>query len=106
MPPATARCAQAFALLGDAEPRDSFVLRRYMGALANRWMMVAETGRLDEAVPQLERLLATAEGVSDLSYQCIAHLCFNRIALYRGDAAAAGRHARAAIDRSRAWPGE
>ena len=89
---------QAFALLGDVEPRDSFVLRRYMGGLANRWMMYAETGRLDEAAPQLERLLATAEAVSDLSYQCIAHFCFNRIGLYRGDPAAATRHARTAID--------
>jgi hypothetical protein len=88
---------QAFALLGDAEPRDSFVLRRYMGALANRWMMRAETGRLDEAALHIARLLATAEAVSDLSYQCIAHLCFSRIELYRGDAAAAARHARAAI---------
>ena len=43
-------------------------------------------------------MLATAEAVSDLSYQCIAHLCFNRIGIYRGDAATAARHARAAID--------
>lgn len=89
---------QAFAILGDAEPRDNFVLRRYMGALANRWMMRAETGALDEAAPHLQRLLATAEAVSDLSYQCIAHFCFNRIGLYRGDPAEAARHARAAID--------
>jgi tetratricopeptide (TPR) repeat protein len=89
---------QAFAILGDAEPRDNFVLRRYMGALANHWMMRAETGALDEAAPHLQRLLATAEAVSDLSYQCIAHFCFSRIGLYRGDAAEAARHARAAID--------
>src|SRR6266404_709858 len=89
---------QAFAMLGDAEPRDSFVLRRYLGALANRWMMQAETGRLDEAAPHIERLLAMAEAVSDLSYQCIAHFCSTRIGLYRGDAAAAMRHARTAID--------
>ncbi len=89
---------QAFALLGDAEPRDNFVLRRYMGALANHWMMRAETGRLDEAAPQIEGLLARAEAVSDLSYQCVAHFCLTRIGLYRGDAAAAMRHARAAID--------
>ncbi len=89
---------QAFAILGDAEPRDDFVLRRYLGALANHWMMRAETGRLDEAAPHIERLLAKAEAVSDMSYQCIAHFCSTRIGLYRGDAAAAIRHARAAID--------
>src|SRR6185295_17045111 len=75
---------EAFAFLGDAEPRDSFVLRRYEGALANRWMMCAETGRLDEAAPYIAKLLATAEAVSDLSYQAIAHFCFSRIGLYRG----------------------
>ena len=89
---------QAFAMLGDAEPRDNFVLRRYLGALANRWMMHAETGRLDEAAPHIERLLAKAEAVSDLSYQCIAHFCSTRLGLYRGDTAAAMRHARAAIE--------
>src|SRR5262249_31517464 len=89
---------EAFNLLGESAPRDNFVLRRYLGALANRWMIVAETGRLEDASRECARLLALAEQACDLSYQCIAHLCLNRIGSYRGDAREALRHARAGID--------
>jgi class 3 adenylate cyclase len=94
---ALARYDEALALLGDTKPHDSFVLRRYLGAAANRAMIIAETGRLTEAAAEIARLSAVADEARDLSYQCISRLCSSRLALYRGDAADAARHALEAL---------
>src|SRR5262249_15059999 len=92
------RYDEAFRLLGDVAPSDSFVLRRYLGASANRLMIVAEAGRPDEARAEAERLLAIAEESRDLPYICIVHFCFFRLASFLGHSAEALRHARAALD--------
>ncbi len=92
------RYDEAFRLLGNVTPSDRFVLRRYLGASANRLMIVAEAGRLDEAHVEAERLLAIAKESRDLPYVCIAALCFFRLASFRGHSAEALRHAREAFE--------
>src|SRR5439155_6682725 len=69
----------------------------YLGAAANRLMIVAEAGRPDEAHAEAERLLAMAKESRDLPYECIVHYCFVRLASYRGNSADALRHAREAF---------
>jgi class 3 adenylate cyclase/tetratricopeptide (TPR) repeat protein len=92
------RYDEAFRLLGDVTPSDRFVLRRYLGASANRLMIVAEAGRPDEARAEAERLLAIAEESRDLPYICIVHFCFFRLASFLGHSAEALRHAREAVE--------
>jgi class 3 adenylate cyclase/tetratricopeptide (TPR) repeat protein len=89
---------EAFALLGDTVPTDSFVLRRYLGAGTNRAMILGESGRLDVATAEIERLLALALKSRDLSYECITQLSLGRLGLYRGDARDALRHGEMALD--------
>ncbi|MGH7821026.1 MAG: hypothetical protein ACREQ9_14780, partial [Candidatus Binatia bacterium] len=92
------RYEEAFAILGDVRPRDNFVMRRYLGAATNRAMIVAETGRLRQAATELDQLTVLATAAGDLSYQCIAHFCRNRLAIYCGDSRAAVGHARDALE--------
>ncbi len=92
------RYDEAFRLLGNVTPSDRFVLRRYLGASANRLMIVAEAGRPDEAHAEADRILAIAKESRDLPYVCIVHLCFARLASYRGHSAEALRHAREAFE--------
>jgi tetratricopeptide (TPR) repeat protein len=92
------RYDEAFRLLGDVRPSDRFVLRRYLGASANRLMIVAEAGHPDEAHAEAERLLAIAKESRDLPYLCILHFCFFRLASFRGHSAAALQHAREAFE--------
>jgi predicted ATPase/class 3 adenylate cyclase len=81
---ALARYDEAFVLLRGRIPKDSFGLRRYLGALANQSMIVAEAGRLDDAERLVERFRTIAADARDLAYECIGHFSLSRIAMYRG----------------------
>src|SRR5205823_12200510 len=89
---------EAFALLGYTVPTDSFVLRRYLGAGTNRAMILGESGRLDVATAEIERLHALALKSRDLSYECITDLSLARLGFYRGEARDALRHAEMGLD--------
>ena len=92
------RYDEAFALLGNVTPRDSFVLRRYLGAGTNRAMIIAESGRLAEATREIERIRRIALEARDVTYVCIADHCRGRLAIYRGAPSEALAHARAAFE--------
>jgi len=91
---------QAFALLGDVVPTDSFVLRRYLGAGTNRALIVGEAGRLDQAVREIKRLHDVAVKSHDLHYECITLWSLARLGIYRGEAAEVLRHAETALERT------
>ena len=92
------RYDEAFALLGERKPKDSFVLRRYLGAGTNRAMIVAESGRLADGARDIDRIRAMALEAHDLTYVCIGDLCRSRLAMYRGAPAQALAHAASGLD--------
>jgi adenylate cyclase len=92
------RYDEAFALLGNVTPRDSFVLRRYLGAGTNRAMIIAESGRLAEAAREIERIRRIALEARDVTYVCIADHCRGRLAIFRGAPREALVHAHASLE--------
>src|SRR5262245_11885216 len=92
------RYDEAFALLGNVRPRESFFLRRYLGAGTNRAMIIAESGRLAEAAREIERIRRIALEARDMTYVCIADHCRGRLAIYRGVPSEVLAHARAVFE--------